>query len=316
MSQLKAQSKHELTSKPASTSRQSKKIDKKTTYAKSNPVFRIRPDGSEKGIIKYVGIINENDKLGDEIVELDKPIHPNHEIVGRDAIPIKKIDSFDMIGRIYRCNIVGSHIVASRRYPVMYLDIGYERTMVTGSLMQIFFSLDMNIEDKKAIEHAKRYVNLTYNGKWFRHTDCDEEMTSNYEKMVTDMLEHDAATIFYTSTDPVIISNRFTFTDNDITEWIDAYVEREKQFYDNLVKESQIEFRSITKLRDWFVELCQSDKFVKFLTIAMKCREIHRRKEKGFDEDDTVYVVPKNIIKLDDVKQKMIDNDELILEDD
>jgi hypothetical protein len=286
----------------------------KKPYQKSVPVFRVRPDGSERGIIKYVGMVNENDKLGDEIVELDKPIHPKYDIYGKHTLPLKQIDSFDIMGHIYRCNIVGSHIVVSRRYPVMYLDIYYEKSMVSGSLFQIFFSLDMNIEDKKVITDNKKYVDLHFTGKWFRHIDCDDELIENYDTLVTEMLENDAVHLFYKSDDLDIINKRESFTDDKITEWIEEYIKTEKPFYENFIKETQVSFRTLNKLRDWFIELSQSEKFNKFVQIAMKCREIHRRKEHGFD-DESVFVVPTNVTKLDDVKQKMIDDDELIFED-
>lgn len=292
----------------------SKRNENKTKYQKSSPVFRVRPDGQERGILKYVGMINENDKLGDEIVELDKPIHPDYDVRGENTLPIKQIDSFEMMGHIYRCNIVGSHVVASRRYPVMYLDIYYEKSMVSGSLFQIFFSLDMDIEEKKEITDNKRYVDLRFSGKWFKHIDCDEELINNYDKMVTEMLENEGAQLFYTSTDEELINNRNTFTDNEIANWIDTYVKNEKVFYENLMKETPTTFRTLKKSRDWFIELSQSEKFYKFIQIAMKCREQHRRVEHGFDEE-SVFVVPDIVTKLDDVTQKLIDDNELILDD-
>lgn len=302
------------TSTNTSTKQPSKRSAKNKPFEKAVPVFRVRPDGSEKGILKYVGLVGENDKLGDEIVELVKPLHPEHDVWGKNTLPIKSIDAFEMMGHIYRCNIVGSHVIASRRYPVMYLDIYYEKTMVSGSLFQIFYSLDMNKEDKTAITENKKYNDLRFSGKWVRHIDCDEELTENYEEMLISMLENDGVKIFYKSTDSDIVEKRNSFTNEKIAEWIEAYIKNERQFYDDLMKETPVAFRTLNKLRDWIIELSQSEKFNKFVQIAMKCREMHRRKEHGFDED-SIFVVPNNVTKLDDVKQKMIDDDELILDD-
>ena len=294
----------------------SKSGRKRKQFLNSTPVFRVTPDGSERGILKYVGIVNENEKLGDEVVELEKAIHPEHDIWGENTLPLKKIGPFDVMGIIYRCNIVGSHVVVSRRYPVMYLDVYYEKSMVSGSLFQIFFSFDMNPEDKREIKDTKKYVNLRFGGKWFRHIDCDEELIQNFDKMITPMLENDGAQIFYTSTDPDIISKRETFTEDEIAGWIENYINTEKLFYEDLFKEKQTSFRTLRKLRDWFVELSQTERFSKFVQIAMKCREIHRKKEHGFDEDSKMFDIPKIVTKLDDVRLKMIENDELIMDDD
>lgn len=52
--------------------------------------------------------------------------------------------NFEIMGRLFRCNIVGTHIVVSSRYPIIYLNVHYDRPMVSGSLFQIFFSIDMD----------------------------------------------------------------------------------------------------------------------------------------------------------------------------
>ena len=174
----------------------------------------------------------------------------------------------------------------------------------------------MNPEDKREIKDTKKYVNLRFGGKWFRHIDCDEELIQNFDKMITPMLENDGAQIFYTSTDPDIISKRETFTEDEIAGWIENYINTEKLFYEDLFKEKQTSFRTLRKLRDWFVELSQTERFSKFVQIAMKCREIHRKKEHGFDEDSKMFDIPKIVTKLDDVRLKMIENDELIMDDD
>ena len=102
-------------------------------------VFRLKPEShTNRAVIKYVGKLTGDEKLGDEIVELDKTLHPDSLVVGKHAIPMKKIDSFDILGRLYRCNIVSNHIVVSRRYPLMYLTVEYERPLVSGPLFLSF----------------------------------------------------------------------------------------------------------------------------------------------------------------------------------
>jgi hypothetical protein len=290
---------------------------KERKHEKTSPVFRIKPENkANKAIIKYVGYLKEEEKLGDETVELDKPLHPESASFGKHAIPIKQIGEYDMVGRLYRCNIVGTHIVISCRYPVMYLNIEYERPMVSGSLLQLFFSIDMNPEEKKIVKEHKKYVNLRFTGKWIRHIDCDDELTQHYEKLLLDMLEADAINNFYNSNNEEIINLKKTLTDDQIANWVDSYVETERKFYDSIMQEQQMEFKSITHLRDEFVALCISEKFHKFLQLAMKARNIHRRKNYGLDENSIDYVIPKNVTKLDDIKNMMIANDELILDDD
>lgn len=291
-----------------------KKTDKR--HDGKIPVFRIKPKNrSNDCTIKYVGYLTEDEKLGDEIVELDKPLHPEYLAVGKHAIPIKKIGMFNMVGRLYRCNIVGSHIAVSSKYPMMYLNVEYERPMVSGSLFQMFFSIDMDREQKKNIKELKKYVNLTFTGRWTRHIDCDEEFTQNYDTYLQEMLEDDALKIFYHSEDKEIVEKRNILSEDQITTWVDQYIESERVHYDKFIRSQEnMEFKSIQKLRDDFVEMCMSDRFYKFLLLAMKARDLHRRKDYGI-EDATAYVVPKTVTKLDDVRKQMIEDDELILED-
>ncbi len=280
-------------------------------HTTTSPVFRLRADNrSNSAKIKHVGYLQENEKLGDEVVELDKQIHPKGHIIGKHAIPIKNIGAYEMVGRLYRCNIVGSHIVFSSRYPLMYLNVGYERPLVTGSLFQLFYSIDMNENEKKAIKEKtkndkdnKHYIGLQFTGTWNRHIDCDEELIEHYDAMIITMLENDAKICYSNNQES-----------NSLDAYIQKYITNEKSYYDNLMKDQVLPFRSFNKIRDHFVDLCTSDKFYKFVELAMKCREIHRRKQYGLTENsDDIFVIPKTVTKLDNVRQKLIDNNELAL---
>ena len=77
------------------------------------PVFKIKPQGPTNAIIKYKGLINEEDKLIDDIVELDK--------CNNNTISVELINKYTITGHIYKCNIIGSHIVSSTKYPVIYI---------------------------------------------------------------------------------------------------------------------------------------------------------------------------------------------------
>ena len=274
------------------------------TNLEKHPIFRIKPTGQTTAIIRHVGNINKDDKLGDEVVEVNKS---NKCVNADNSISIKDIGEFEMVGRMYRCNIVGSHIVASARYPLIYLTINYDRPLVSGSLFQIFISIDVN--NKKKVKHNSQYVGMQITGTWCRHIDCDDELTENYERLLDDMLENDALEILSGSNE-----NKQTMSDEDIVHWTDQYKMTERTFYDELIKEQKIEFTGIERVRDYMLELTQSDKFYKFLCIAMKCREIQRRKKYGMS-DCPSYVVPIQITKMNDIVRQLIADDEIIIDD-
>jgi hypothetical protein len=232
-------------------------------------------------------------------------------VIGKHAIAIKSIDGYEMIGRIYRCNIVGSHLVMSNRYPLVYLSISYQKPMVNGSLLQIFISMDMSERQKKQIKKNSQYINLRIRGKWVRHIDMDDEVMQNLDKMLETTLEDQATKLFYSDEYKTINGkSRDDMDEDEIVTWIEEYISKEKVFYKDLVSDQPYEFRKIETARDYFINLCQSPRFYSFLRIAMACRLIHRRKEGNLDEDSS-YVIPKHVTNIRDLRQEMIDSGEL-----
>ena len=273
---------------------------------KYHPIFRIKPfNNQNKAIIKCVGQIDEGEKISDEIVELSKPIHPEHEVVGKYVIPIKSIGKYDMSGVIYKCNISGEHIVISRKYPLLCLNIKYDRTIVSGSLFQIFISLEMAKEEKRKIKKNSEYVNLEFSGLWNRHLECDEEFSENYEKYLIEILEEEALKKYFQTNQ--------NNNEEEVFEYVNNYVNSERKFYDDFMSKCGIviNYTSLEKMRDYLVELCMSDNFYKLLQISMKCREKKRLKDRNIDEDDN-YVIPTKITKMDDIKNKLLEDDEII----
>lgn len=292
----------------------------KEKFATVLPILRIKPENNtNNAMIQHIDYLYEDDKLIDEPLELEKILHPNHKVYGDNAIPLKDCDGFTMYGKLYRCNIIGSKIIADNRYPLMYLDVVYERAFVKGSLFQVLISIDIDPSLKKTIIESKKYdkfINLRFNGQWVRHIDVDDEFTANYENMLTDLLETEAANLIYKSEEKEHELLRETLSDNDIVQWIEAYVVRERAFYDDLMNIQQQKFTSVNKMREKLIKLCQTEQFQNFITIAMKCRTLHRRKQYNIDEDDDCYVVPKQWCKLTDIQDKLLSNNELVLDDD
>ena len=236
------------------------------------PIFRLKPHNKTlSATIKYIGSIEEGEKVNNDIYDLVK----NNDNIIDNTITYKTVDDYEITGNIYRCNIVGQHIVASSIYPLMYIDISYNKTFVSGSLFQIFFSINMSKEFKKNIKSNKEYVNLTFNGEWIQHFDGDDEIKSNFEK----------------------------FVEND----------EEKQYCLNMFSQQKMEFISMDKVRDYFIEFTSTELFIKFVKIAIKCRNIQRRNKYGLTDEST-YTKPVMITKLSDIQKNMLENDEIVFD--
>lgn len=264
---------------------------------KTIPLFRIKPLDATRAIIKYKGSITEDEKIIDEVIEVDN----------KNIMSLKQIDKYEITGCIFKCNIVGSHIVSSTKYPVVYVDIYYEKPMVSGSLFQLMYTMVMDAKEKKGVLNHKQYVNLHFNGSWMRHIECDVELQTNYNALLTDMLELEAINKLYSSDEFINIREG---PEEEIMDWINSYINEEKKEYDLIITSRPYTFKSINNTRDEIVNLCNSDRFHKFIKIALLCRDENRRKKYGVKNEK--YDRPNVSLYIDKIKQEMIDNDELI----
>jgi len=299
----------------------SSKGGKKKKYENTVPIFRIKPfNRSNRSKVRLWGYCGEGEKIIDEPMSLNKPIHPDYPTFPhmRDCIPFRNYGPYKLTGRFYRCNVSGAHIILASRYPIMYLNVEYERSSpsVTGSLFQLIFSIDMNMDDKKAIKENKQYRDLEFSGTWVRHMDCDDELKETYGKYLVEILENEGLNKLYKSDEMTDVRNGLV-SEEDTMCWVDRYVESEKLFYDEIMNEKSMDsfFLSIERTRDELLKLCCTEKFNTFLRVAMMARDLQRRRKFGVtDEDCANYEIPDNIIKLDDVRKKMIEDDELVLD--
>lgn len=294
--------------------KKSKKDDSTKKHKNTSAVFRIKSNHGSNVSIKYKGVILETEKLGDEIVELDDVLHPDSDVVGKHAIPIKKIEEYDMIGRIYRANIIGSHIVLRTNYPVMYLSIQYNRSIVTGSLLQIYLSIRMDREQKKAINQTKRYEkynDMTFSGTWNLTIECDDELKDLWREKIEPCLRDEAIREFHDDYEENI--EKHSMTEKEVLDSINQIVNEKMKWYEELMRETVFNFRTIKRARNFFIELSNDVRFHNFLKIAMDCRVIQRRNEQNISEE--IYQIPDNVTNLADLRHQMVENNELILSD-
>lgn len=273
-------------------------------------VFRIKPLYGGSSIIKYVGYLTDAERLGDEVIELDKILHENSEIYGNNAIPLKKTDNYDMVGRLYRSNINGSYIVFKSEYPVLYLTVEYYKSIVSGSLFQIHISTKMsdelkkNISDKiiekrkNNIQKGKKtggeyaiYKDLQFDGQWSISIECDAELKELWQEKMTELLK-----------------NEYGETINETNN--NSVIENEMKWYHELFNSYPYKFITLSRAQDYLFKLLNSEKLNRLIKVALECRIINRRNQYGIT--DEIYEVPEKINNLDNIKKQMIDNDELI----
>jgi hypothetical protein len=300
----------------AAKRRAAKKGEPEVDHTNTSAVFRLRAQSNNHAVIKYKGFVTDQQRLGDEIVELEEVLHPEADIVGKHAIPIDMVDDYDMVGRIYRSNIVGSYIVFQSNYPLMYLTVEYTRSIATGSLLQIYLSIKMDEELKKEIVESKnvqRYNNLTFSGKWNLTVECDPELRELWREKMEEKIREEFLQEFHADYEDNEEKQRMST--EEILEWINSKVETEMAWYADLMEETPFEFKTMNRARQYFIDLAQDKRFHKLLEVGMYCRVLNRRNEQNIEDDTYEVPDPEKVVKMDDVRQQMIEDDELIMSD-
>lgn len=277
--------------------------NRKADYSKTLPVFRIKPiNKSNTGIVKFVGYVNENEKLGDEEVELGKTLTKDPEIWGKESIEICNIDGYQVMGRLYRSNLIGNYVVSGSRYPVIYLSVLYYKNIVSGSLLQYYISLDISPETKKEITKPVQYVNKVIDGTYVEHIDCDKEFIDEWRNMTLTKVEND------------IIKKHSKKGDESNEEELDVIfeeIENEMKEYDNIMSEKKLpRYENFETMKNKLIDLTSNERFLELIKVALRCRVIQRRNEQGITEE-AVYEVPKEYKKMSDIKQQLIESGEL-----
>jgi hypothetical protein len=290
---------------------------KKKTHENTSAAFRIKPLGGSRVTIRYKGIIMETERLGDEIVELDEPIHSDCELVGKHAIPINEIGSYDMLGRLYRANIFGDYIVLESNYPVMFLTVEYSRSFVSGSLLQIYLSMRMDQDQKIAINKTKKYEtykDLKFSGTWNLSIECDPEMKELWKDKITECIKKDVLQEFHYDYEEN--KEKQLMKPEDVVELINNNINTQLKWYEDIMTETAFNFVTVKRARNYFVTLAQDPRLHKLLKVAMDCRILNRRAEQEMDDEEYVPPDHDKVVRLDVIRQKMIDDGELILSSD
>lgn len=288
-------------------------MSENNNFKKAKVIFRIKPiRKSNKAISKFVGVIGENEKLIDEVVLLDEPLHHDVDLYGKHAIPLKKIDDYDMIGRLYWSNIIDSYIVLGTKYPILYLSIEYNKPLVSGSLCQFILSFNFDKEEKKKIVEQKNnalYKDLEMKGKYSLHFDGDPQFFENYEKLLIEMLRKEAI-------EKMINEGKNDMEDNELLDYVNEYIDNERKNYDNIFYEKEYDFETIGKAKEYFINLCGNKYMNSILKICMECRRLKRLDDVNANDECFKYEIPKNNIKTKDILEELENNDEFVFSDD
>lgn len=131
-------------------------------------VFRVK---SKKGTniikLKCVGLVETDEKYADEpiICNDNLPTSPNNE----DQYVHEISDTVHM--RFYKCNIIDSFLMATKKLPVLYASILYQTHITAGLLFNIF----VHFKIKTEIKNEQQLVNSPLEGLYDVSLKIDDE---------------------------------------------------------------------------------------------------------------------------------------------
>jgi hypothetical protein len=102
----------------------------------------------------------------------------------------------------------------------------------------------------------------------------------------------------------------------EVVELINNNINTQLEWYEDIMTETAFNFVTVKRARNYFITLAQDPRLHKLLKVAMDCRILNRRAEQEMDDEEYVPPDPDKVVRLDTLRQKMIDDGELILSSD
>jgi hypothetical protein len=270
------------------------------------PVFRLKPvysDAENEFVecdIKHVGYVNQNEKFGDEMVEINTT-QVEQQKYGKNIHTLGEINGYDITLRVYRNNMTGYYMCNNNLLPVCSIQFMYSKSIVTGYLFNIFIYFVLDKTKNSFLKDPKSYVGARVYGKYIMILDSENELNKNVNHLYDIMCEKFAM-------EQVASENLENLSQDEILNRLKDIINEKKTFYKELISGKQIKyFKNMTQfVNDNLIPIYNNKHFIDVLKYAIEERNKKRAKEyKAYDKE---YKIPEKIHKLTDY----IDNPELI----
>jgi hypothetical protein len=273
--------------KPTSKSKQSKKEARKK-FQEMAPVFRIKPLGTDSCMCKYLGNIENSEKLTDELIEFDKPAD---ELYGKSTIKLYDIGKYEIMLKVCACNIIGNYVLKNKKIPAYYVTMVYVNQLVSGQLFTLFLYFTPDEKTQKELVLPKHYVNKLMYGSYTLELSADDGFLDFMTSKLTPTLSEKIMGAFV---------DEFEEADDDGREILDKLVseqlESELNLYKNLFNVSGItKSPSRTFIIKTMENFMRDDKMKVLAEVALELREKERRERMCPDQS---FEPPKRVLNL------------------
>lgn len=273
-------------------------MSKTAEELKYEPIFRLKakqnePDELASCEIKHVGFINQNEKLGDE------PLEINSDSNNKYVMSLGTIDGYQITTRAYRVNMTGHYMVNNNKLPLCSLQFLYAKTILSGSLFTLFVYLNLDKYKNSFLSKPQSYVGATVYGKYTLILDTNNELKSNELRELTDIFCEKYAIEEFASQ----LEENQNLTEEQILEKIKKLTEEKKMLYNQLIVGKPItHFKKITPfVKENLLDFAKSSQFLGLIKYGLHIRSKKRNEEYGaFNKE---YSIPKKVFKVSEYEK-------------
>jgi len=248
------------------------------------PVFRVKTLGyADSCMVKYLGIIKNDDKLQDEAIELDDQ-HNNTQYICR-------VGEYDVTAKMYWCNIIAEYLLKNPKLPVCYMSVSYDRKFVSGGLCAYFLYFTISEESLSEIKKPNNYINKVVKGTYTYELVTDKGLLEDFLSSQSSTIQENIMKKYVDEfeTNP---SETIQKIDEEHTQKIKSY---QTMFQPAIVTKSPNKNNIIKHM----MNLKTDSNFIDILKYSLSMREKERYGKLGNDIENTI---PQNIIKLNQVR--------------
>jgi hypothetical protein len=275
-----------------------KEIESKAETLRHEPVFRLKPKQNEPDEmasceIKHVGFINQNEKLGDEPIEISD--NKNNKFV----MSLGTIDGYQITVRAYRVNMTGHYMVNHNRLPMCCLQFLYAKTILSGSLFTLFVYLNLDKFKNSFLTKPQSYVGATVYGKYTLVLDTDNEIGVNELKELTDKFCEKYAIEEFASK----LDENKNLSEEEILEKIQILTEEKKIFYNQLIAGKSItHFNKFNPfVKEHLLDVAKSSSFLGLIKYGLHIRSKKRNEEYGAYNKE--YTIPQKVFNVSEYEK-------------
>ena len=259
----------------------------------SEPVFRLKPETySDSCLIKHVGYINDNQKLGDELLEFETPENIQKQY-GKNVDIIDNILSYIVKVYMYHNNVTGSYILKNDYIPVYSLSVVYEKNIVAGPLFDIFIGFKLDEECTKLKKNPKKLVNSKVSGSYQIKLLCDDNVMEDIDVFYNNI----GIELINTSE---ILEKVTKLSEEEFSKYLEDEINTQTNYIKNLLSGVDIKVKSVSHtIENILKPLYSNNKLNLFIKFALQKREEKRRKLYKASES---YELPKRVLNIKDVE--------------